>query len=53
MKGKLTKAKYRTKKGCGCKLCKPFKGGHTDKHTVRDLKHSIGHEQQIREQDSD
>lgn len=23
---------YKTKKGCGCKMCKPHKGGHEPKH---------------------
>jgi hypothetical protein len=49
MKKKLTQAKYRCKKGCGCKLCKPQKGGHTDRRSVRDVKLSEGHQQQINE----
>jgi len=49
MKTKLTQAKYRCKKGCGCKMCKPQKGGHTNRRTVRDTKLAIGHESEIKE----
>jgi hypothetical protein len=49
MKGKFNKAKYRCKSGCGCKMCKPQKGGHDDRRTVRDIKLSQGHQQQIDE----
>jgi hypothetical protein len=27
---------YKIKKGCGCKMCKPHKGGHTPKHKKKD-----------------
>jgi len=27
---------YKVKKGCGCKLCKPHKGGHEPKHKKKD-----------------
>jgi hypothetical protein len=47
MKNKMTQAKYRCKKGCGCKLCKPQKGGHVDHRTVRDIKLSMGHASEI------
>ena len=47
MKTKLTQAKYRHKKGCGCKLCKPQKGGHEDRRNHRDRKLSAGHQQQF------
>jgi len=47
MKSKLTQAKYRCKKGCGCKLCKPQKGGHEDRRTIRDKKKAIDHDQQL------
>lgn len=47
MKGNLRKGKYRCKKGCGCKLCKPQKGGWIDKKTIRDVKEAIKHEQEL------
>jgi hypothetical protein len=50
MKTKLTQAKYTCKKGCGCKLCKPQKGGHIDRRSPRDVKLSVGHQQQFDEQ---
>lgn len=53
MKKKLTQAKYRCKKGCGCKMCKPQKGGHEPKQSSRDMKLSIGHQQQIDETGTD
>ncbi len=49
MKTKLTQAKYRCKRGCGCKLCKPHKGGHANRRTVRDVRLSQGHGQEIGE----
>lgn len=49
MKTKITQAKYRCKRGCGCKLCKPQKGGHEDKRSVRDVKLSLGHSEEIKE----
>ena len=49
MKTKLNQAKYRCKRGCGCKLCKPQKGGHEDKRNVRDRKLSAGHQQELTE----
>lgn len=50
MKDRLTQAKYRCKKGCGCKLCKPQKGGHQDRKTIRDVRLSQGHVDQLKEQ---
>lgn len=49
MKSNLTQAKYRCKKGCGCKMCKPQKGGHQNRRTTRDVKLSEGHDQQLKE----
>lgn len=49
MKTKLTQAKYRCRKGCGCKLCKPQKGGHEDTRNFRSIKLSIGHDFQIKD----
>lgn len=49
MKTKLTQAKYRCKKGCGCKMCKPQKGGHQDRRSLRDVKLSLGHADEIKE----
>ena len=30
-------SKYKVKKGCGCKMCKPHKGGWAPKHTEKEL----------------
>lgn len=49
MKTNLTKAKYRCRKGCGCKLCKPQKGGWESTRTIRDVKFAIAHEQQVKD----
>jgi hypothetical protein len=49
MKSKLKQAKYCTKQWCGCKLCKPQKGGHVNRRSVRDQHLSEGHEQQVKD----
>jgi hypothetical protein len=51
MKGKYTKTKFKCKKGCGCKLCKPHKGGHEDFRMVKDRRESEKHEQELEESD--
>ena len=50
MKNKLTQAKYKCRKGCGCKMCKPQKGGHDNFRTVRDRRLSQGHADQLKEE---
>lgn len=49
MQTRLTQAKYRCKQGCGCKMCKPQKGGHQNRRTVRDVKLSSGHSHELSE----
>jgi len=49
MKDKHTQAKYRCKKGCGCKLCKPQKGGHENKRTIGDIRKAQDYSQQLKD----
>jgi hypothetical protein len=50
MKTKLVQAKYRCRKGCGCKMCKPQKGGHNNRRTIRDIRLAEGHQEQLDQQ---
>jgi len=50
MKSRQTQAKYRLKAGCGCKLCKPQKGGHEDRRTIRDIRLAVSYQQQLADQ---
>lgn len=47
-KPKIIQAKYRCKKGCGCKMCKAQKGGWENRRTVRDTKLAYGHLDQLK-----
>ena len=49
MKGNLTKRRYKAPKSSSCAMCKPYKQGWEDKKTVRDVRHAVKHEQEIRE----
>jgi len=38
---------YKIKKGCGCKLCKPHKGGWEPKHKTKELALRKEHQKEI------
>ncbi len=42
----LLKAKYKHKQGCGCKMCKPWKGKWEDRRTVNEKKKDISYMEQ-------
>lgn len=49
MKTKLTQRRIKARNASACGLCKPWKQGGADKKTVRDLRHAVRAEQQLRE----
>lgn len=49
MKTKLTQRRIKARKASAYGLCKTWKQGGADKKTVRDLRHAVRAEQQLRE----
>lgn len=49
MKSKLTQRRIKARKASACGLCKPLQQGGVDKKTVRDFRHAVRAEQQLRE----
>lgn len=49
MKTKLTQRRYKADKNSSCGMCKPWKKGHADKHTVSEKRKAVDAQQQINE----
>jgi len=47
MKGKLTKRRFKARKGSSCALCKPYKHKGEDKKNIRDLRQAVKHEEEM------
>lgn len=49
MPNTILKRRYKCKKGCGCKMCKPQKGGHVDHRTLQDVRADLDTVDQLRD----